>query len=48
VSAPLVWCESTQHASEETTFFDQGMEKMHKAVMKRGRMHRGMMSGTPR
>jgi hypothetical protein len=32
-----------QHASEVTTFIDEGMEAMHKAMMKRGGMHHGRM-----
>jgi hypothetical protein len=37
-----------QHASEVTTFIDEGMEAMHKAMMKRHGMPGGMRPGTPR
>ena len=37
-----------QHASEVTTFVDEGMEAMHKAMMKRHGMAGGMRPGTPR
>jgi hypothetical protein len=36
-----------QHASEVTTFVDEGMEAMHRAMMKEGGMHGGMQPGTP-
>jgi hypothetical protein len=37
-----------QHASEVTTFVDEGMEAMHKAMMKKHGMAGGMRPGTPR
>jgi hypothetical protein len=37
-----------QHASEVTTFVDEGMEAMHKAMMKKHGMPGGMRPGSPR
>jgi hypothetical protein len=37
-----------QHASEVTTFVDEGMAAMHKAMMKKHGMPGGMRPGTPR
>jgi hypothetical protein len=37
-----------QHASEVTTFIDEGMEAMHKAMMRKHGMPGGMRPGTPR
>jgi hypothetical protein len=36
-----------QHASEVTSFVNEGMKAMHEAMMNRGRMHGGMQPGAP-